>query len=450
MKITLKTTVRTILDHPSALSALNEVSRGLFDNPAIKQADSMPLERIAGFLPGDGISVMRGIIDRANAMLDDADGSDDFDRVQDEIDRSVGLEASETEKDTGTRSSIKPGKPWTDTDGNRIQAHGGTMFIEGDRYYWIGENKDHTMGTGTIWTWGIKIYSSTHLYNWEDEGYLVPPELKDKNSLFYPTCRLDRPHLIYNERTKKYVLWIKFIDEAHFSVLVSDKLMGEYRVVKRELRPFGANCGDFDLATDQKTGQGYLYFEANHKDVWAVRLSDDYTDVIGEKEIIYENVPLPYTREGLAHVFRNGKHYLFSSGMTGYIPNPSEVAVSDDWTRGYRVLGNPHKNDDSSASFNSQISCVFKVAGQDRYVVMADRWVPDFVVTKEIYERIVRVIEARKNPSLPVSEDDKTFFAGLPMIGSAKTALADYVWLPVSFDGDCPQIEWKDEWRISD
>ncbi len=52
-----------------------------------------------------------------------------------------------------------------------------------------------------------------------------------------------------------------------------------------------------------------------------------------------------------------------TSGMMGYIPNPSEAAVSHDGMTGYRVQGNPHVDDASSASFNSQISGIFKVAG---------------------------------------------------------------------------------------
>ena len=31
-----------------------------------------------------------------------------------------------------------------------------------------------------------------------------------------------------------------------------------------------------------------------------------------------------------------------------------------------------------------------------------------------------------------------------------KTKEADYVWLPIRFDGDKPYIEWLDEWRTED
>jgi hypothetical protein len=30
------------------------------------------------------------------------------------------------------------------------------------------------------------------------------------------------------------------------------------------------------------------------------------------------------------------------------------------------------------------------------------------------------------------------------------TSIADYVWLPVRFDGDMAYLDWKDEWRIEE
>ena len=30
------------------------------------------------------------------------------------------------------------------------------------------------------------------------------------------------------------------------------------------------------------------------------------------------------------------------------------------------------------------------------------------------------------------------------------TAIADYVWLPIRFDGERPYIEWKDEWSLDE
>ena len=37
-----------------------------------------------------------------------------------------------------------------------------------------------------------------------------------------------------------------------------------------------------------------------------------------------------------------------------------------------------------------------------------------------------------------------------PMLDSANTSRADYVWLPVIFEGGVPKIYWHDSWKTSD
>ena len=53
-------------------------------------------------------------------------------------------------------------------------------------------------------------------------------------------------------------------------------------------------------------------------------------------KVHYSNLNPSLTREGTAHFTRNGKHQLLTSGMTGYVQNPSEVAIADDWQEQYR------------------------------------------------------------------------------------------------------------------
>ena len=78
--------------------------------------------------------------------------------------------------------SIRPGQEWLDTNGNHIQAHGGSvMYIDGT-YYWYGENKEKTDGQNGIWHWGVRCYTSKDLYNWEDQGLIIPPEPEDPTS----------------------------------------------------------------------------------------------------------------------------------------------------------------------------------------------------------------------------------------------------------------------------
>lgn len=348
------------------------------------------------------------------------------------------------------QSEIRPGQPWLDTNGVRIEAHGGSIFYENGLYYWYGEDKSHTRKKGRTWTWGVKCYSSADLYNWKDEGHIIPPRPDDKGSLFYPARRLDRPHILHNKVTGKYVCWLKFCDRAHFAVLTADTLLGPYTLITEVLRPYGRKCGDFDLAMDDATGRGYLYFEADHEQVLAARLNRDFTDVDGEPAVVYSGLRPPLAREGVTHFAHSGKHYLLTSGMTGYVPNPCEVAVADDWMGPFTVLGDPHVDDASSASFNSQPSCAFRVADSGLIVVAADRWVPEYVMTKERYDAMLRAISSRFDKSVKSTFKEKLDLLRSPMMGSADTSIANYVWLPIQFEGDIPRIHWHDQWRVED
>ena len=51
-----------------------------------------------------------------------------------------------------------------------------------DLYYWYGENKEFTTGKTGIWTTGVRCYSSSDLYNWDDLGLIIPPNNDDPDS----------------------------------------------------------------------------------------------------------------------------------------------------------------------------------------------------------------------------------------------------------------------------
>ena len=66
-----------------------------------------------------------------------------------------------------------PGRVWLDTEGKRIQAHGGSVIFIDGVYYWYGENKEKTVPGSGIWHWGVRCYASRDLYNWEDKGLII-------------------------------------------------------------------------------------------------------------------------------------------------------------------------------------------------------------------------------------------------------------------------------------
>lgn len=152
---------------------------------------------------------------------------------------------------------------------HRGQAHSGPWrlyHVFDGVYYWYGENKEKTDGKNGIWHWGVRCYASTDLYNWEDKGLIIPPEPDNPESPLYPGSCMDRPHIIYNQRTKKYVCWLKIMNRdgtQSETVLTADHILGPYEKVREGLRPLGMSAGDFDLAVaeDGKAyykGKGHL------------------------------------------------------------------------------------------------------------------------------------------------------------------------------------------------
>lgn len=343
-------------------------------------------------------------------------------------------------------NSFRPGKVWLDTDGNRIQAHGGSvMYIDGT-YYWYGENKEKSDGKNGIWQWGVRCYSSQDLYNWKSEGIIIPANTDDPESPFYYKNQMDRPHIIYNEKTKKYVCWVKVMhkdDTQTETVLTADSILGPYEIVNEDISPLGMSAGDFDLAV-APDGKGYYYFERVHSETICADLTDDYTDLTGYYTTHFPHKFPPYVREATAHFVRNYKHYLLTSGTTGYFPSPSEVAIADTWHGPYTVLGNPSPNDYTKTSYYSQVTSVFKVQGKkDLYIACQDRWLPNEMDRK--YEDYAKTFEQFFNPAMKDTKPDN-----LDDVVVANTSIADYVWLPIRFVGDRPYIDWHDEWSLDD
>lgn len=149
-------------------------------------------------------------------------------------------------------------------------------------------------------------------------------------------------------------------------------------------------------------------------------------------------------REAPAHFFKDGKHYLFTSGTSGYLPNPTEVAVTGDLHGDWTELGDPHINDPKGDSFCSQITSVFKVPHKDLYIALADRWVPSLTERDDINGH--KLFDTLFDPKTPEPEKEKVreLFRSV----ASNTSEADYVWLPVEWQDGKPVLRWYDEWTI--
>lgn len=347
--------------------------------------------------------------------------------------------------------TFRPGQLWLDTAGKPIQAHGGSILYWEGAYYWYGENKEKTDGVNGIWHWGVRCYRSADLYNWEDLGLIIPPEPDDPDSPLHPTALMDRPHILYHPQTKKFVCWLKIMHRdntrSSFAVLTADSLLGPYTWIRTDLRPMNMGAGDFDLCT-APDGKAYCYFERVHSELICADLTEDGTDVTGFYSTHFPRPYPPYVREAPAHFLRNGKHYLITSGTTGYMPNPSELAVADSWHGPFRVLGDPHPADKSQTSFHSQISSVFKVPGKKNlYIALADRWLPYHMELP--YAQYAEAFVSWFDPDY-VGSCDFQIPVGQNGVSPDNTSLARYVWLPFRFDREMGYLDWRDEWSLDE
>lgn len=353
-------------------------------------------------------------------------------------------------------NAIYPGKVWNDTNGKPIQAHGFTVKYDEktETYYWFGENKEKTVGgkKNTIWTYGIRLYTSKDLYNWEDKGLIIEPS-DDLTNPLHPTYQIDRPHIIFNEKTGKYVCWIKVMagEVSQFmTILTADKLEGPYTMVKDIYKPLNMDSGDFTLHVDAETKKAYIFYERPHFQLICATLDDEYTGCTGEYSVHYDGLIPPETREAPTYFERNGKKYLITSGTSGYYPNLSRVCVFDDYHGEYKDLGDVAIGDKSDTTFNSQITCVLKLPGTEKYIAMADRWMPQWYIPKMSKMIINGMKNHFKNYVPDTSEKLPQPLTMKETVHTENTSISRYVWLPIEWEDEKPVIRWKDSWKVED
>lgn len=303
-----------------------------------------------------------------------------------------------------------PGEIWSDTGGQPINAHGGGVLFHEGKYYWYGEFKSgvtvlpdcnqHWGGTRVDVT-GVSCYSSTNLTEWKNEGIVLPAVGDDPQSDLHPSKVLERPKVIYNQKTKKFVMWMH-IDSADYAaarsgVAVSDnptgpfKYLGGFRpnagvwpenVTAADKIPADSNplARDFEkgqMARDMALlvdddGRAYQFYSSEENATMHVSLlTDDYLRPAGK----YHRIFIGMSMEAPAVFKRADKYYVIASGCTAWSPNAARMAVADHIFGPWTELGNPSVGVDADKTFHSQGTFVLPVQGrEDTFIFMADRW----------------------------------------------------------------------------
>lgn len=270
----------------------------------------------------------------------------------------------------------KNGQMWFDDNGQPIQAHGGMILYWEKNWYWYGEHKgqENCPGTTRVDVIGISCYSSENLVDWHYEGLVLKPEAADSHSLLSAENVCERPKVIFNEKTKKFVMWVH-VDRADYSyagvgIAVSDCPTGPF-ILQGIKRPNRQESRDMTIFED--TGHtAYLVHSSNgNKTLHIARLTDDYCDVDG----FYVSVLTDQEREAPALLAEKGVYYMVTSGCTGWSCNSALYAVSEHLLGKWKLIDNPCEGPGYRETFKGQSTYLLRAGNQ--IFLMLDHWKPN-------------------------------------------------------------------------
>lgn len=369
----------------------------------------------------------------------------------------IGLISCKTGREQPAEpGSIQPGERWLDNNGVHINAHGGGILFHDDTYYWYGEHKIEGRA-GNRAQVGVHVYSSTDLYNWTDEGIALSVVENDTTSDIAKGCILERPKVIYNENTGKFVMWFHLelrgqgYDAARSGVAIADDPTGPFRFLHSyrpnaghwpvNVQPFhklpvndtieahycgGKGClpahvdsvnilgrdfengqmaRDMTLFVDADGKAYHIYSSEENSTTHISQLTEGYTNYSGKYMRVF---PDRYMEAPAIFRTSAGKYYFMASDCTGWDPNAARSAVADNIWGPWTELDNPCVGDDADLTFHSQSTFFLPVQGKkDAFIYMGDRWRPE------------NPIDGR------------------------------YIWLPVQLRDDRFVLEWKEEWDLA-
>lgn len=280
---------------------------------------------------------------------------------------------------------------WLDTSGNLINAHdGGIIYAEG-KYHWYGMavRPMSVKKGGQKTTLGVVMYSSSDLYNWAYEGVILECSTDPKSPLYGP-MRFERPKIIYNERTKTYVLWCHYVQYpgdhtakpggGEAGVASCNTVNGKYRF-HRTVRPMDDRgiVRDCTLFQDDD-GSAYFIYDRDPDDgtpapdygrvLHIVKLSDDYlTPTTTDYKI-----EAAARREAAVMIKRNGYYFLITSGLTSWRFNPAKYFRAKNIFGPYTDMGDPCAGELTETTFNTQGTQAFTIQGKpDEFVFLCER-----------------------------------------------------------------------------
>ena len=349
------------------------------------------------------------------------------------------------------KADIFPGKLWPDNRGIHINAHGGGVMKYQKTYYWFGEHKADSTNSARV---GVTCYRSKDLNSWAYCGVALAVS-DEKGSDIERGCIIERPKVIYNAKSKQFVMWFHLERKGHgyaaarYGVAVSKRPEGPYTFLYSSrscpgIRPVnlpesldrstydaglkmawwtpewreliskglfvdrdlvhGQMARDQTLFVDDNQKAYHIYASEDNLTIQIAELTDDYLHHTGR----YWRVDPGGQNEAPALFKHEDTYWLITSGCTGWAPNKARMffahSIEGPWTQ----VSSPCRGPKANITFGGQGTYVISLGTRKkpRYIFMADVWRPN-------------------HPS-----DGR------------------YIWLPITFEKQQPVIHWIERWTL--
>lgn len=270
-------------------------------------------------------------------------------------------------------TTVSNGAQWTDNNGNVVHAHGAGFLKVGDTWYMIGEDR------GMPSFPDVNMYSSKDLQNWRFERKII------RNGVTHPSLGkerfIERPKLMYCEKTKKYVVWCHWearnYGASEAAVFYCDSVNGDY-TFHWAGRPLGVKSRDCNVFVDNDGTAYFISTIEENQHLGLFKLSDDYLSAESYTELFKRQ-----SREAPAIIRIDDTYFMMFSACTGWAPNQASYSYSKSLTSGW----SERKNIGNSIAYDTQAASILTINGTQStsYLYVGDRWQdPDLPSSKTI------------------------------------------------------------------
>lgn len=273
--------------------------------------------------------------------------------------------------------ALATGIAFMDTEGQRVNAHGGGIIEADGTYYLHGERFLSTTTDNNFY--GFSMYSSKDLSTWKNEGIILPQQPSGELG---PKRKGERPHIIRCPATGQYVLFAHAASEDYQTdkevvYATSSTVNGQYAYQGPLKSPSGQLAVHSDISAYADETGAYVLAESGR----VYSLASDCHSWLSVKTFSAVNGPSGGVESPT--VFKADKtYYWIGSYKTGWRANnnfySTAPSVLGPWTyQGYIApVKDPTNSVSDERTWLSQSTCVLPVVGCQGtvYVYMGDHW----------------------------------------------------------------------------